>query len=124
MTDDDYAENIKKNPPRRVGEKSKKPGIIGRIMKKIGLREQALARAKAILEAREKKSVPPTGTGSRFKLNPKTSVTYVVKDPNMPGGLRTVMQATQRRGMGSRKKERETAKELGARRKRPGTYKE
>jgi len=55
-------------------------------------------------------------------LNPKV-VTYVVKDPKMPGGKRTVMQSTQERGMGSRQRERETAEKLGARRKRPGTYK-
>jgi hypothetical protein len=62
MTDDDYAENIKKNPPIGVGEKDKttKPtGMIGNLMRKIGLREQALARAKTIVEARYH-----SGTGS------------------------------------------------------------
>lgn len=80
MTDDDYAENIKKNPPRRVGEKPKKPGIIGRIMKKIGLREQALARAKAILEAKTY-----SGTGSNV-LKPKKG-DHVVYDGNRVLGI-------------------------------------
>lgn len=57
------------------GEKPKKPGIIGRIMKKIGLREQALARAKAILEAKTY-----SGTGSKV-LEPNKG-DHVVYDGN------------------------------------------
>jgi hypothetical protein len=52
MTDDDYAENIKKNPPRGVGEKPKKPGIIKRVLSKLGLKEEALNKAKSVLRDR------------------------------------------------------------------------
>ena len=48
MTDDDYAKNIKENPPRGIGEKdkpAKKRGLLKRIF---GIKEEALARAKAI----------------------------------------------------------------------------
>ena len=48
MTNDDYAENIRKNLPRGIGEKdkpAKKRGLLKRIF---GIKEEALARAKAI----------------------------------------------------------------------------
>jgi hypothetical protein len=44
----DYAKNIRENPPRGIGEKDKpdkKPGLLKRIF---GIKEEALARAKAI----------------------------------------------------------------------------
>ena len=52
MTDDDYAENIKKNPPRRIGEKPKKTGIIKKVLSKLGLKEEALNKAKSVLRDR------------------------------------------------------------------------
>jgi hypothetical protein len=48
MTDDDYAKNIREYPPRGIGEKDKpdkKPGLLKRVF---GIKEEALARAKAI----------------------------------------------------------------------------
>ena len=48
MTDADYIRAMKENPPRGIGEKDKFPEKRGLLKRIFGIKEEALARAKAI----------------------------------------------------------------------------
>lgn len=88
-----------------------------KIESKLGLKEEALARAKAIVE--EKPKVPSMGTGSTPPIGKRTS-TIEIKNPE--GQKETIIAGSEARSSGRAKKGRKLARKLGAKWKRPGTY--
>lgn len=92
----------------------KKPGLLKRIF---GLKEEALARAKAIVEAKSK--APSMGTGSTPIIGRRTS-TIEIENPE--GQKETIIAGSEKRSSGRARKGRKLARELGAEWKRPGTY--
>jgi hypothetical protein len=121
MTDYDYAENIRKNPARGIGEKdkpAKKRGLLKRIL---GIKEEALARAKSILETKalDQAKSDIEALGSKKYKSPMPKATEPKIDAAAIRNYLDDYVKTARAQAATARERAATARERAARKKKP-----